>query len=159
MRGFNVRVLWDIFPWVFLASVHFLNKSLIAFVPKCLFKDFLNLFIIIFFVFLGPFVQHMEVPRLGAKSELPAYATATAMSDPSCVCDLHHSSRWHQILNPLNEARDRTRILVDTSRVPNPLSHNRNPVFKDFSMGTEPWKMEKVSPSRTEERFVCCPGW
>ena len=33
-----------------------------------------------FFFFLGPHLWHMEVPRLGAKSEiqLPAYATATA---------------------------------------------------------------------------------
>ena len=37
------------------------------------------------FVFLGPHPQHMEVPRLGAESELlpPAYATATATWDPS----------------------------------------------------------------------------
>ena len=36
----------------------------------------------------------LEVPRLGVKSELqlPAYATATAMQDPSCVFDLHHNS-------------------------------------------------------------------
>uniref|UniRef100_A0A8D1M8R1 Cystathionine beta-synthase n=1 Tax=Sus scrofa TaxID=9823 RepID=A0A8D1M8R1_PIG len=37
----------------------------------------------------------MEVPRVGVESELqlPAYTTATATSDPSRVCDLHHSSR------------------------------------------------------------------
>ena len=35
--------------------------------------------------------RHLEVPRLGARSELqlPAYATATATRDPSLVCDLH----------------------------------------------------------------------
>jgi len=61
----------------------------------------------------------MEVPRLGVKSELllPAYATATATQDPSHVCDLHHSSCHHQILNPLSEARDQTHILMDTSQV------------------------------------------
>ena len=32
--------------------------------------------------------------------------------------------RW--ILNPLNKARDRTHILMDTSRVLNPLRHSRN---------------------------------
>ena len=44
---------------------------------------------------LGLLSWHMEVPRLGVESELqlPAYITATAMPDPSCVCDLHHSSR------------------------------------------------------------------
>ena len=51
----------------------------------------------------------MEVPRLGVKLELQllAYgtATATAMQDLSCVCDLHYSS-WQRILNPLSGARD-----------------------------------------------------
>ena len=52
--------------------------------------------------------QHMEVPRLGVESELQllAYATATAMPDLSCVCDLYHSSRQCQNLNPLRKARD-----------------------------------------------------
>ena len=31
-----------------------------------------------------------------------------------------------QILNPPREARDRTHILMDASRIPNPLSHNGN---------------------------------
>ena len=49
----------------------------------------------------------MEVPRLWVESELqlPAHATATAMWDPSHICDLHHSSRLCRILNPLNGAR------------------------------------------------------
>ena len=33
-------------------------------------------------------------------------ARATAMQDPSHVCNLNHSSRQPQILNPLSEARD-----------------------------------------------------
>ena len=55
----------------------------------------------------------MEVPRLGAGSELHllACATATAMRDPSRICDLHCSLWQHQILNPLSKARDRTHIL------------------------------------------------
>ena len=59
----------------------------------------------------------MEVPRLGVESELqlPAYTTATAMQDLSRIFNLHHSSRQHQILNPLRKARDWTHILVDTS--------------------------------------------
>ena len=58
----------------------------------------------IFFFFLGPHPwHHMEVPRLGVKSELqlPAYPTAAAMQDPSCVCKLHHSSWQRRIPNPL----------------------------------------------------------
>ena len=58
--------------------------------------------------FLGPHPRHMEVPRLGVESQLQplVYATATAMQDPSQVCDLHHSSHQCQILNPPIEARD-----------------------------------------------------
>ena len=61
----------------------------------------------------------MEVPKLGVKLELqlPVYATATAMRDLSYICDLHHSSLQHWILNPLSEARDQIHILMDTSRV------------------------------------------
>ena len=42
----------------------------------------------------------MEVSRLGFKSELQlqVYATATAMWDPSHICDLNHNSRQHWIL-------------------------------------------------------------
>ena len=69
--------------------------------------------------FLGPHPCHMEVPRLGVKTELqlPAYATATATPDQSCICDLHHSSQQGQILNPLNKARDQTRNLMVPSQI------------------------------------------
>ena len=39
---------------------------------------------------------------------LLAYTRTTAMRDPSHICDLHHTSQQHWILNPLSEARDRT---------------------------------------------------
>ena len=60
------------------------------------------------FFFLGPQLQHMEVPSLGVELEvqLPAYVTATAVPGPSCVFDLHHSSQQCRIINPLREARD-----------------------------------------------------
>ena len=37
-----------------------------------------------------------------------AYTTATAMPDPSCVSDLHHSSWQYQVFNPLSEAIHKT---------------------------------------------------
>ena len=72
-----------------------------------------------FFFFKGPNPRHMEVPRPGVKSELRqlAYTTATATRDPSHVCDLHHSSWQCRIPDPLREARDQTRTLMDTSRI------------------------------------------
>ena len=66
--------------------------------------------ILFFFALLRLYLQHMEVPGLWVKSELqlPAYTTATAMPDPSCICKLHHSLWQCQILNPLSKARDQT---------------------------------------------------
>ena len=61
----------------------------------------------------------MEVPRVGVELELqlPACITATAMWDPSHVCDPHLSSQQPQVANPLSEARDQTPILMDTSQI------------------------------------------
>ena len=82
------------------------------------------------FVFLGPHLQHMEVPRLGVKSELqlPAYTTATATRDLSHVCDLRHSSWQCWILNPRSKARDQTCVLMDT---------NDSDIFRDRSDASE----------------------
>jgi len=67
--------------------------------------------------FLRPHSQHMDVPRLGVKSELqlPAYTTATAMQDPNHTCHLHCRLWQPWILNPLSKARDQTCILTDTT--------------------------------------------
>ena len=69
-------------------------------------------------LFLGLHPQHMEVPRLGVKLELQVlvYTTATAVPDPSCVCDIQHSSQICQIINPLSKARYQTHVLMDSSQ-------------------------------------------
>jgi len=81
--------------------------------PLCIF------FLLLLFGFLGQHLQHMEVRRLRAESELQLliYTTATATPDPSHVCNLHHSSWQCQILNPLSKARDQIWVFTDTSRV------------------------------------------
>ena len=75
------------------------------------------LFHFISFCFSGLHPRHMELPRLRVESELqlPATITARAMQDPSCICDLHHSSLQCWIPDPLSEARDWTHILMDPS--------------------------------------------
>ena len=75
--------------------------------------------ILLLFFLLGPYLQHVEVPGLGVESQLqlPTYTTATAMQDPSHVCDLHPSSQQYWILNRLIKARDQTHVLMDTSQV------------------------------------------
>ena len=76
-------------------------------------------FFFFFFFFQGRTQGIRKFPGQGVKSELQllAYATATAMQDPSHVCDLHHRSWQHQISIPWSKARDGTHIVMDTSWV------------------------------------------
>ena len=55
--------------------------------PTLFFFLFFSFFFVCFFVFLGPKLWHMEVPRLEVESELQLLAYATAAQDPSCICD------------------------------------------------------------------------
>ena len=78
------------------------------------------LFLLFFnFFFKGPHAWHMDVPRLRVELELqlPVYTIATAMRDPNRICDPHHSSWQHRILNSLSKARDQTPVLMVTSQV------------------------------------------
>jgi len=64
-----------------LAETPHLKK--ISYKRKLLVKSYLCMYVFIYlftFVFLGPHLQHMEIPRVGVKSELQllAYTTATA---------------------------------------------------------------------------------
>ena len=87
----------------------------------------LFLFLFFFFLFfLGRYLQHMEVSRLGIRASIRAadirlvselQLPAMTTKDQNHVCDLYHSSRQHWILNPLSEARDRTQILMGTGWV------------------------------------------
>ena len=88
-------------------------------------------FFLSFFFFLGLHLKHVEVSRLGVESklQLPAYATATATWNLSCVCNLPHSSRQPWVVNLLSKARDWTCILMGTNQVHNPLSNHGNSCF------------------------------
>ena len=77
----------------------------------------------LFVFFLGPHPQHMEVPRLGVKSEpqlRPQPQQCRIWASPSTYTIAHGNARS---LTPLSEARDWTRILMDPS-----------------SLASEPWR-------------------
>ena len=107
----------------------------------------LSLYTVIFFFFC--FVRAAPVAygisQAGVKSELqlPAYTTATAMLGLSCICNLYHSSQQCQILNPLSEARDRTRNLM----VPNQIH------FRHAMMGT-PGATFSFSPGSSKKKMA-----
>ena len=70
-------------------------------------STFLLLFVCLFY-FLGTYLGHMEILRLGVQSELQLPAASlchspTAIWDLSHFCDLHHSSWQCQITNPLSK--------------------------------------------------------
>ena len=119
--------------------------------------------VFLFFAFSGLHLRHTEVPGLGAESELqlPAYtaATATAMQDPSRICDLHHSSQL-QILNPLSQARDQSRNLMVPSRInsflllPDGNSPARCTVFHSGRTSCRPaFLLSTLSPALTARRL------
>ena len=110
-------------PLGFLLKIHKSNDFFVLYQHFVVDPSFLPPSVLPFFFFflffLGLHLQHMEVPRLGAKSEIQllAYTTAIATQDPSRVCDLYYSSLQCQMLNPLSEARDRTWIFMDPTQV------------------------------------------
>ena len=89
-------------------------------------------YFILFFLFMAaPVAQGRSQARGQIRVAAEAYITAVATLDPSCISNLHCSFQHHRIFNPLSEARDGTRILVDsrwicfccaTTGTPRPLS-------------------------------------
>ena len=63
-----------------------------------LYSFYMSIYLFIF-VFLRLHLRHMEVSRLGVKLELQPPAYATAMPNPSHLCNLHHRSWQCPILN------------------------------------------------------------
>ena len=67
-----------------------------------------------FFFFFSATLMSYGGPQ--AKGRI-AYVIATATWDPHCVCDPHHSLLQPQIPDPLSDARNLTRIPVDTNGI------------------------------------------
>ena len=129
-----------------------------------------------FFFFLGLYLWHMEVPRLGIKWELQplAYTTAIATQDPSCICNLHHSSRQHWILDPLSEARDQTLNLMVPSWIcfcyatvgtPKKIFLNNHlgvlmvPLWKRIRLRTMRWRVWSLASLSGLRILRCCELW
>ena len=106
------------------------------------------------FCFLGPHPWHMEVSRLGVELELqlPTYTTATATWELSHICDLHHSSQQHRILNPPSKARDRTCDLMVPSWIC--FHHDRN--SQSLSLD---WSQEAFTSTATSHGWFWTGLW
>ena len=102
-------------------------------------------FFFFFFNFKAAPVAHGSSQARGQIGAAPgSLSTATAMRDPSHVCNLYHSSQQCQVLNTLSEDRDRTGILMHTSWVP----------YHWTTSGT-PSPLFHLSFSRSFRLFLC----
>ena len=81
-------------------------------------------FLILFFFFFSFFLFRATPMAYGSSqvrgligATAAGCTTATAMWDPSQVCNQHHSSQQCQIPDPLSKARDQTHILMDPRQI------------------------------------------
>ena len=110
-------------------------------------------FFFFFFCLFRATPRHMEVPKLGVELELqpPAYTTATATPDPSYICDLHHSSQQHEILNPLSKARDWTSNLSVPSWICFRCTMTGTPIWQYLTN----WKLDTFCKAAIPLTAVC----
>ena len=88
-----------------------------------------------------------------ARGRIIAAAASLCQPQQCGILDLCHNLWQCQILNPLGKARDRTYVLMDTSRVLNPLSHNGNSLWDAFM---SVWRLPALEPCscRTEATLL-----
>ena len=119
----SLNLWWENTEGCVLQTVWALPMGLSSSNPQQILARWYTLYVC---VFLELCLVHMEVSRLRVQSEqkLLAYTIATAMSDPSHVCDLHHSNtgfltHWAHcntgFLTHWSKPRDQTCILMDAS--------------------------------------------
>ena len=78
--------------------------------------QYLLIFIFLFFLFRATSQGTWKFPGQGSDRSYSCQPMPQPQN-PSHICDLHHSLRQGQSLNPLSKARDQTRILIDTNPV------------------------------------------
>ena len=116
----------------FWSSRHIWNIPDLSICSFIFFSLFLSFFLSFFFFFpsQGCTQAHgsSQAEGLEVGGQIKTATASLHHSHSPTRSKLHlqtnHNSRQCQILNPLREARDQTHILVDTSWVHNPLSHN-----------------------------------
>ena len=86
--------------------------------------------------------------------QLPVYTTATATRDLGLICDPHHSSWQHQILNLLSKARDQTCIFMDTSLVHYHWATTETPFFIIFNVKWVNFMYSKILRMISINRFI-----
>ena len=76
-----------------------------------------KLFLVTLFYFFLFFIFRATSAAYGGYQRLNWTCSCWPTPEPQQhhIWDLHHSSQQSRILNPMSEARDRTRILVDTT--------------------------------------------
>lgn len=114
--SFSVHYL----PWLYIHphsfSYEFYKINLQTQLPSKLFI----LFFLFFFLFkiLGPRLQYMEVPRLWSNWSCNSQPTLQKQQLQVQAAPVRYTTaHGNPGLNPLNEARDLTHVLMDTSRV------------------------------------------
>ena len=99
----------------FLVNITFLQGTGISLSFNWYSRSPLFFFLFIFFFLLFR-SETMAFGGSQARGWIGATAIGWGMQDLSPICDLHHSSWQHWILNPLSDARDWTCNLTVTSR-------------------------------------------
>ena len=117
--GISLADFVNLFCRLYLTFFHYkVSASFpLTLLPGC--ESVISIYIFcLFFFFLGPHLWHMAVPRLRVESELAAgLHHSYSHTKSEHVCDLHQSSWEGWILNPLSQARDRTCLFMDISRI------------------------------------------
>ena len=85
-----------------------------------------------------------------------ASTTATATKELSLICHLCHGSWQCWILNPLSEVGDQIHVLIDTSQVCNPLSHNGNSPHNLILSERNDFSFGRQFPSLMDDFIYCC---
>ena len=103
----------------------------------------------------------VEIPRLGVESELqlPAYATATAMQDPSRVYDVHHSSQ-QQVIQATSDVPMPQQHMIQATSATYTTAHNSRSLTHWARPGIQPatsWFLVRFinhcATTRTQEVF------